>query len=202
MERTLLFDIQHFGKPDQQDMGASFDKNKNKKIEIYEQEAYFTSLLASELSLECYVHGITFILLNNGIYSSRHRVAVDIAKMAPSEFFLYCAGHMNAGKHSAPYYGLVGHDARSANGRTLATLIASEWSKKEIVSDTRVLAVSPNDTDYKKNVHNTITGIYNGPGNISGVCLELAFLEDTQALTLESIRKMAKSIVSAFIKFT
>jgi hypothetical protein len=202
MSKTLLFDIQHFGKPGKEDMGAGVDTNKNAKIEIYEQEVYFTSLLAAALTLECYLNNVGFLLLNSGDYSVRHKNVREIAKMMPEESFLYCAGHMNAGKTSAPYYGLVGHDTRSFNGKKIATLIASEWSKKGFVPDTRVIEVSPIDTGYKKNIHNTIAGIFQGPNNVRAVCLELAFLEDTKALTSEGLNAMAQSIVSAFIKFS
>lgn len=199
--KALILDIQHFGKPDQSDMGASFDANKDGKISQFEQEAYFTSVLAGLITRVAYKKKINVIILNSGAYSARHADANKIALENMEDQFFYMAMHFNAGKKSPPFYGLIGYDARSTNGANLANELKIQWGAKAIVSDVRTLGVLPTSTEYMKNIHNTIAGIYNGPNNIRGVCLELAFLEDTKAFTITSLNAMATAIVDSVINW-
>jgi hypothetical protein len=192
---NFIFDIQHRGKPSNPtDMGAGVDIDGDKKVSVWEMEAERTTTLASFLTQ---VSSGKTIVLATGNYSDRHLLASRIAKKDPINMYIYLAAHMNAGKTSAPYYGLIGHDSRSGNGSKFADFLKKCWAGKNIVTDVRTLPVSSKDTDYKKNVFNTIAGIWSGPSNLAGVCLELAFLEDLQANSINGLFKMAEAINEA-----
>jgi len=177
VNNVLILDIQHAGKiSSPNDRGAAEDIDKDGKISIRENEAELTPII---------VHGVvtstnrapdtSVEVLTYGEYGMRQAHANRLA--ARYDKAIYLALHLNAGKPSAPWYGLFGYDWRSSNGAKFAKILAGHW--KSTVPDSRTLSVSSGDTDYKKHMHNTIAGIYSGPSNIFGICSEPLFIEDT-----------------------
>lgn len=170
----VILDRQHYGKPGKSDPGAVFDLDKNGKVETQEQEANLTPRYIMPMVSRLKQMRITTHVLDKGWYPDRHKVAVQIARDNPKHKVAYLACHLNAGGGT---YAAVIHDARSKGGALLAAALATGLEDAHLfgVKTQKIAAASPDNA--WKNVYHTISGIYAGPANISGVCVEPYFLD-------------------------
>jgi hypothetical protein len=101
--------------------------------------------------------------------------AVQVAKATPGRRWLYAQGHLNSTAGADPAYGLVGYDPRSAGGRAAAAHIARqlEAQARQVIRKARAEAA---EGPWSRML-STISGIYAGPANLSGICYEPAFIQ-------------------------
>lgn len=168
----VILDRQHYGKPGRDDLGAGVDLDGDGVIEREEREAVMTLTYIESAKKLLEADGHTVFVLDSGWYSERHEKAVEIAKAHPDDMCAYVACHLNAGGGD---YSVCLYDHRSGGGRKLALSIAASLSD-ELTAVRRHLtkAASP---DLWNNAYNTVRGIYNGPGNLSGICFEPVFMD-------------------------
>lgn len=172
---VLILDRQHYGKPGRDDLGAGADLDGDGVVELYEREANLTILYINAAKELAESEGHTVYVLDAGWYSSRHEKAIEIAREHPDDMCAYIACHLNAGGGT---YSLTLHDYRSRGGERLAKAVATEMSTQiPEISRHLVRAASPEDWT---NGYNTIKGIYAGPGNLSGVCFEPLFMDNSE----------------------
>ncbi len=170
----VIFDRQHFGKPGKADLGAGVDLDGDGVVESQEQEANLTPLyyMAAKQTLEQMGHRV--IVLDSGWYQDRHKRANEIAAQNPTQKVAYLACHINAGKGD---YSVMIHDERSANGKRLADSLMRGLERRQISGLKRHLVRSATATNEWKRGFSTISGIFAGPANIAGVCVEPYFLD-------------------------
>ena len=173
----VIFDRQHFGKPNRNDRGAGVDLDNDGDIENNETEAYITPYyyLPAKSKLESCGHSV--FVFDDGYYSARHQQANALARANPNQTVLYLACHINAGRGD---YSVFIHDSRSSAGKVLADLLATAFKEREFDGISRSLVRSGSSNNDWKNAYYTIKDIFNGPTNICGVCVEPFFL-DTEA---------------------
>ena len=159
MSDLVILDRQHVGKPGKDDRGAS-------NGDLIETDLTAAYIAAARDALER--SGVDVLVLEWGWYSARHEYAREAAKAVTGKC-VYAACHVNAGGGS---YGLVCYDARSKNGRALSDTVSGELG--QLVEKSRSEAASPESWT---NAYNTIKGIYEGPGNLSGICYEPGFID-------------------------
>jgi len=199
----VLFDHQHRGKPTRpDDVGAAVDLDGDGRIAADETEIWHTEGIISEtqLALLQLSRPIVSALLCNGLYGRRHDQANGIATRADrGDPFAYLACHVNAGRGD---YGLIAYDYRSPRGQLLAELIGEQLANLSELSDVRVEPASP-ENDWSRAYH-TIDGIYQGPRNICGICLEPFFL-DTPAhrtlATVQGLRRIGYAVAAGLVAF-
>ena len=155
----VILDQQHHGKPHTDDKGASFGS-------LVETDLTAGYIAAAQNALEA--AGVEVLVLRWGWYSERHAYVREVAKAVPGKC-VYVACHVNAGGGS---YGLVCHDYRSKAGAKAAEAVGAELGK--LVETVRVEAASGGTW---KNAYNTIKGVFEGPGNLSGICYEPGFID-------------------------
>lgn len=192
----LILDRQHEGKVSfsTEDRGA-YPPNESK---LSRSEVARTNEFAHYVNVEAGLESLEVITLLYGDYIDRHRQAINIARKYPGDKFLYAALHVNAGKTTPPFYSLIGYDKRSNSGKQWATNIKSKWEAELPGEDVRLLATSANaEETWIRNVYSTISGIYSGPNNIFGVCLELAFIADPRILKHNLLNQLAIGLVKA-----
>lgn len=159
MAHYVILDWQHHGKPGKDDHGAAHG-------DLRETDLSSDYIEAAKDALES--AGVRTLILAYGWYSDRHRYAREAAKGVTGRC-VYVACHVNAGGGS---YGLVCFDSRSKAGRRLSDAVAATLGV--LVTVTRSEAASPKKWE---NAHNTIKGIFEGPGNLSGICFEPGFID-------------------------
>ena len=176
---VLILDRQHYGKPDQDDLGAGADLDGDGVVELYEREANLTLIYINAAKELAEAEGHTVYILDYGWYSSRHEKAIEIAREHPDDMCAYIACHLNAGGGD---YSLTLHDYRSRGGEKLAKAISLEMSAQ--VPEIRRHLSQAASPEQWTNGYYTIKGIYAGPGNLSGMCFEPVFMDnvDHQAL--------------------
>lgn len=172
----LILDIQHTGKPHVRDRGAGFDIDGDGVVEGHEYEALLTPVYAGAAEDYANAKGHETAILLHGKYSDRHARANAMARARPHDWCLYVACHLNAGGGD---YGLVLHDERSGLGRGAAKDIVEAMRPYWTANGVRTLA--PQETAYEHPLwprpYRTISGIYEGPGNITGLCFEPLFID-------------------------
>lgn len=170
----VIFDRQHFGKPGKADLGAGVDLDGDGVVESQEQEANLTPLyyMPAKQTLEQMGHRV--FVLDSGWYQDRHKRANEIAAQNPTQKVAYLACHINAGKGD---YSVMIHDERSANGKRLADSLMRGLERRQIPGLKRHLVRSATATNEWKRGFSTISGIFAGPANIAGVCVEPYFLD-------------------------
>ena len=195
----VIFDRQHYGKPNQNDLGAGVDLDGDGTVETAEREANLTPLyyLPAKAALEALGH--TVYVLDSGWYSDRHERANQIARDNPDEWVAYLACHINAGGGD---YAVMINDARSGNGKRLAEALAQSISDAKLAGISRSLVRGASaDNDWSR-AYTTIKGIYSGPGNISGVCVEPFFIDRPEHQWLASAqggRAIADALVAGLV---
>ena len=200
----VIFDRQHYGKPGSAsgDRGAGVDLDGDGQVESAEQEANLTPLYIDPAREILTQLGHTVYLLDSGWYSQRHEQAVSIARDHLGERVAYLACHINAGGGD---YAVTLHDSRSSGGAALAGSIADAIAADADLSCLgRSLARSASATNEWSNAYNTVKGIYLGPANISGACLEPYFLDQAAhrwLTTPEGGAALAGAIVDGVIRW-
>ncbi len=170
----VIFDRQHHGKPGRNDVGATFDLDRDGVVETQEMEANITPfyyLPAKEL-LEDLGHSV--VVFDYGWYKDRHAKANAIALANPGQRVAYLACHVNAGLGD---YAAFIHDSRSAGGKELSEALAYAFRPPTLRGIRRSLVRAGSSSNGWKNGYYTIAGIWDGPSNISGTCLEPFFLD-------------------------
>lgn len=196
MQLGLILDIQHAGKPSRPtDLGASADLDGDGVIERDEHEARLTPLYAAACRDLASEAGAPVLWLDGGEYSSRHRAANEIAKSQPGRRWLYVACHLNAGGGD---YGLVVADGRSKAGRAAAEDVAAQLRSQLSPELRRALAgtTAAEGSDWPR-AYGTIAGVWDGPGNIAGICFEPAFIDTERhrpLLTPEGMKRIGRAL--------
>ena len=162
MSDYVILDWQHHGKPGKDDHGASFEG-------LRETDLSSGYINAAKAALE--LAGIPVLVLAYGWYGARHAYVREAAKAVTGKC-VYVACHVNAGGGS---YGLVCYDSRSSAGEYLSDAVSAELGK--LVSKSRSEAASPS---LWGNAYNTISGVYEGPANLSGICFEPGFIDSEE----------------------
>jgi hypothetical protein len=170
----FIFDRQHYGKPNKSDMGARFDLDGDGQIETHELEANLTPLyyLPAKQFLEA--RGHTVVIFDSGWYEARHERANALARANPTQRVAYLACHVNASRGD---YAAFIHDQRSRGGEALAEALAAAVRARNLPGIRRTLVRSATPTNDWKRGLATIGGIFDGPPNISGNCVEPYFLD-------------------------
>lgn len=167
---VVILSRDHVGKPGHHDMGATFDLNKNKVIEITEQEAMLTGYIALAAEQRLRELGHAVIPISDGWYYQRHSRANTHAMEFPGEKSVYVALHLNAGGGD---YGSVFHHYSSKPGRIMADYIADELSTEcPELTRTKVWGAAPGGT--WDNAWNTIRGV----GKPIALVYEPAFMDN------------------------
>lgn len=172
-----LLDRQHYGTG--RGLGAAADLDGDGLIEVHEREAMLTPLYITPAKRVFADNGHDATVISEGSYPLRHRVAATTAAINAPRPVAYIACHLNAGGTAGTGdYGVIFYDGRSAAGWALATAIAHRLRALDLDGVARIL-VRPTDPDgWTRRAHATISGIYRGPINISGVCFEPLFLDN------------------------
>lgn len=116
--------------------------------------------------------GVSVLYLDSGRYSDRHAQA-NAAAAAHLGPVVYVAAHVNAGGGD---YAAVFHDARSHRGALIA-LCLEQTLYPALLEVSAVKPIGAARSGWTANAWHTIRGIYDGPSNISGVCLEPGFID-------------------------
>lgn len=195
MSGLVIFDRQHYGKPNSGDMGAAYDLDHDGVIEDHEREANLTPdyYLPAKIILEGMGHEV--FILDSGWYSSRHREARKLAMLYPGRHCVYVACHVNAGGGD---YSLVISDARSTQGRHIANEVSRATLTEGIPGLDRCITRRGTPTAWTNGL-NTIKGIYEGPGNLAGICFEPYFLDRPEhafAATTEGGERIAAALAT------
>ena len=220
----VIFDRQHYGKPGSAsmphsitcdmgvdcappcpvatgpDMGAAYDLDHDGRIEDHEREANLTPHYYLPAKRMLGVRGYQVFVLDQGWYSSRHREARRLAMLYPHSHVVYVACHVNAG---GGRYSLVIHDDRSTQGKHIAEELAHSMLTEGIPGIERSITRRGTPTAWTNGL-NTIKGIYEGPGNLAGVCFEPYFLDQREhayAATEEGGERIAAALVRGLINY-
>lgn len=162
----LVLDRQHVGKPGKNDKGATYEINGKT---IYEVDITQLYIMATRVEAERRGHRV--ILIDKGWYDDRHSLAKQVARDNPDEMVVYYACHTNAGGGS---YALFAYDERSELGKRIAAGLAHAMVDADLPGISRVRAPHANHTEWANCFH-TIDGIFSGPANIAGCCIEPGF---------------------------
>jgi len=167
----VILDRQHHGKPGGRgDLGARADLDGDGMVEAHEFEANLTPLYIASARDYLEPLGIEVVVLEWGSYKARHAYANAIAGAADGAPVAYIACHLNAG---GGRYAAVLHDSRSRGGRGLAVTLADALEEEfDELSKGKAVPAGPG-----KRAFVTYDGIFEGPGNISGVCFEPCFMD-------------------------
>lgn len=163
-----ILDRQHYGKPGRNDRGATYDG-------LYEADLTPLYIAGMKKALEaagCAVH-----LLDSGWYGDRHEEANVIAQAHRNVPVAYAACHVNALNGRGADYAAFLYDGRSKGGEALAVAVSGAVADAGLPGIRRsIVRKATADNDWK-NAWHTVDGIFAGPANISGVCLEPFFLD-------------------------
>lgn len=191
----VILDIQHRGKPGKEDLGASHDFDGDGLVEQGENEAELTPLYAESAKAALEAAGVDVVVLDSGSYASRWKRAAALAKKVDGPV-AYVACHLNAGAEPGKGYGLVCYDHRSSGGARMAREVGAELTRafsrdelSRVIADQRA-ATGQEGSGFPRAIH-TIAGIYDGPGNLSGICFEPIFLDAHAELLGELTRSEA-----------
>ncbi len=166
----VILDRQHGARGDRFDPGAQ-------ATGLREVDLTTGYLLAARRRLEA--AGVRVLYIDAGHYSDRHARANEAARSFDGSA-VYIAAHVNAGRGD---YGAIFHDARSHRG-ALVALCLKDHLKAALPEAARVKVLGASDIGWTKNAWHTIRRIYDGPANISGICLEPGFIDTPQHAAL------------------
>jgi hypothetical protein len=181
LSALVILDIQHAGRPGKNDLGASHDFDGDGLVEQGENEAELTPLYADAAKEALEALGVQVEVFRSQSYKQRWKRAAKKAAEVDGPV-AYVACHLNAGAETGKGYGLVCFDSRSSGGARLARDVGKEleleFSADEVsrvIWDAR--AATGNPTSWFPRAIHTISGIYDGPANLSGICFEPLFLD-------------------------
>lgn len=199
----VIFDRQHYGKPNRpHDLGAAVDLDGDGQIATGEREANLTPLYIDPAKKLLEEMGHTVYVLDSGWYSDRHNRACEIAANNPGMRVAYLACHVNAGGGD---YAVMIHDARSGGGKGLANHLSAAICDHNLTGIRRSLVRSASADNAWKRGYTTIKGIYSGPANISGVCLEPYFIdreEHRYLTTVQGGQEIAEALVDGLVRWS
>lgn len=115
--------------------------------------------------------GVGCTVLSYGQYSQRHAYACAQAERLEGRV-AYLACHVNAADPPGSY-GAYFYDSRSRLGRGLAESLTKALGSPLGMTCKPIPAVQG---DWTANALSTISGVYQGPSNIAGICLEPFFI--------------------------
>jgi len=196
----VIFDRQHYGKPGKSDLGAGYDLDQDGNVELQEREANLTPLYIDPARKMLEGLGHTVHVLDAGWYSERHKQANAIAA-ATEEPVAYLACHINAGRGD---YAVMIHDERSAGGKQLANNLTAALFDHNPPGIRRFLVRGASASNAWRRGFSTIRGIYAGPANISGVCVEPYFIDHPGHRVLASPEggsALAEALVDGLIQW-
>ncbi len=220
----VVLDIQHAGKPSKKDLGASHDLDRDGIIEEHEHEARLTPIYAAAAKKILIAAGHFVKIETSGSYSARQKRTVKLAKDS-GKAVAYVACHLNAGGGD---YGLVCWDYRSDGGRMLSKMIGAELLLEFNRSELRRVYTFKDSQTAPRNrpsaageAHKwerlpryhgdvlwprpfpTISGVYKGPANLSGICFEPAFIDSHAALITSpfGLERMGRALALGLIQW-
>lgn len=195
----VVFDRQHAGRP-KPSLGAGVDLDGDGQVELHEREANLTPFYIAAATAELEAQGYDVALIdpaNQGEvadYPERWTQANELASGYDGPV-AYLACHLNAGGGD---YACALYDQRSGGGKSLAGAVMVAMRQAELPGVKRALPRSCYDDRHSKvagrwvnangdpawlyRAFNTIKGIYSGPANVSGICLEPLFVDTHQHL--------------------
>ncbi len=187
----VIISQDHHGKPGKNDHGASNGDLRETDL----TRAYISAAVAA---LER--TGVETLVLRWGWYGDRHAYARAAAKAVPGRV-VYVSCHVNAGGGSSGggSYGLVCHDSRSKAGARLSDAVSARL--EPLTGKSRS---EPASAGRWANAYNTIKGIYEGPGNLSGICFEPGFIdsEDHRHLWLaDGLVRVGESLATGILDY-
>ena len=197
----VIFDRQHYGKPGKSDLGAGVDLDGDGKVETAEMEANLTPLYIHPARRLLEASGHSSYVFDNGWYADRHNRANALAKANPGQQIAYLACHVNAGRGD---YAAFIHDARSRGGAVLANRLAQAFSDLKLAGIKRALVREGTPDNAWSRGLNTVKGIYAGPANIVGVCVEPYFLDRKEHQWLANDvggERIAEALVDGLVKW-
>jgi len=200
-ETIVIFDRQHYGKPGKSDLGAGYDVDEDGAIESQEREANLTPLYIEPARKLLEEMGHTVYVFDSGWYSERHKRSCEIAANNPGMRVANLACHVNAGRGD---YAAMIHDERSIEGRRLAHVLSAAIFDHALPGIERSLVRAASADNAWKRGYTTIRGIYSGPANICGVCVEPYFLDRKAHHYLTSVqggREIAEALVDGLVRW-
>jgi hypothetical protein len=199
----VIFDRQHYGKPNRpNDLGAAVDLDGDGQIATGEREAMLTPYYYGPAKAMLEEMGHTVYVLDAGWYSDRHKRACEIAANNPGMRVAYLACHINAGGGD---YAVMIHDERSGGGSALANHLSAAIYDHNLTGIRRSLVRAASADNAWKRGYTTIKGIYSGPANISGVCLEPFFIDRPDHQWLASVqggKALASALVDGLVRWS
>jgi hypothetical protein len=145
------------------------------------------------------VQGIGCTVLSYGQYSQRHAYARAQAERLEGRV-AYLACHVNVADPPGSY-GAYFYDGRSRLGRGLAEHLTKALGSPLGMTCKAIPAVQG---DWTANALSTISGVYQGPSNIAGVCLEPFFInQPSHDLYRQDfgLRLLGRSLVDALVSW-
>jgi hypothetical protein len=198
----VIFDRQHYGKPGKSDLGAGYDLDQDGDVAAQEREANLTPLYIEPAKKLLEGLGHTAYVFDSGWYSERHAKANALAAHFPNDRVAYLACHVNAGRGD---YAVMIHDERSGGGKGLAAALSGAVSDRNLPGIRRSLVRAASAGNDWKRGYTTIKGIYSGPANISGVCVEPYFIdreEHRYLTTVQGGREIAEALVDGLVRWS
>lgn len=179
MTHCVIVDLGHLGKPSRLDPGVVADLDGDGiTAESGEREIDVTADVLMRTLVILVPAGVR--AAGWGEYAQRHRRAAQIARDAPGVAHLYLQLHCDIpGAMRRALY-----DSRSTLGRVAAQRFS--------IADFEPTAASP--TNAWSRAHYCIAGIYAGPANICGLCVELGALENVAAVPGLVAERLADAI--------
>jgi len=171
--------------------GAAVDLDGDGVLATWEREYHLTPIYLDAMASVLAAHGVEVLRCEGRPYSTWHEWACQEAAARPGVPVAYCAAHLNSvpGGQSLSW---MFYDRRSHGGQRLAEHITETMTEAGFCTRAPAAAYddrTDSDAPWLYNPLYTIRGIYSGPANLSGVCLEpdtvqhLATLGSQQAIT-------------------
>lgn len=186
----VIFDIQHQGRQ-RYDRGA--EHNGIDEVAVVQRYVSAALLTLTEAGVEC-------VVLGNDGYADRHRVANNIASQRPDQKVLYLACHYNSGVEPGDYAAFF-YDVRSAGGKRAAEVMAQTFAERKSTGAARARAIPAGVADWTANARATINGIYAGPNNISGVCVEPWFIQHLGGVNDKRVTRQGHALAFACMTY-
>lgn len=143
--------------------------------------------------------GVGCTVLSYGQYSQRHAYASAQAERLEGRI-AYLACHVNASDPPGDY-GAYFYDARSKLGRGLAEHLAKTLGSP---LGMKCRAIPATAQDWTANALSTISGVYQGPSNIAGVCVEPFFINQVSHDLYRQdfgLRLLGKSLAESLVSW-
>jgi len=154
--------------------GAAVDLDGDGVIEVWEREYHLTPIYLDAMQAELQRMGVGVVMVEGRPYGEWHTWACAEAAANPRWPVAYCAAHLNSVPGGSPLAWMF-YDRRSSGGQALAqdiTDVMAEAGERTRAPTGAYDDRTDSSTPWLYNPWYTIRGIYQGPSNISSVCLE------------------------------